>query len=258
MIKKLIYALIPARGGSKSIPKKNIYNLGGYPLIAYSIAAAKMARKIDRIIVTTDSEEIADIAKKFGAEVPFLRPAEISGDTATDREFVIHALIWFKKNEGKIPDYLVHLRPIAPLREPRKIDDAIETITKQPRATCLRSGHKTDTIPQKCFGLENGFFVGLFPLEKRPDYHGLPRQMFPPTYKPNGYVDILKSSFVLKNPVIHGPKILAFLTPNTGDIDNWDDLEYVKNLLGSQRFRVYNYLKANYSNKNQINENSKR
>jgi len=168
MVKKIIYAIIPARGGSKGIPKKNIYNLGGYPLIAYSIAAAKMARKIDRIIVTTDSEEIADIAKKFGAEVPFLRPAEISGDTATDREFVIHTLDWLKKNEGEIPDYLIHLRPITPLRNPKKIDDAIETIMKRPKATSLRSGHKTDTVPQKCFGLENGFFVGLFPPRKAP------------------------------------------------------------------------------------------
>lgn len=247
MIKKLVYAIIPARGGSKGMPKKNIYNLYGYPLIAYSIAAAKMAKKIDRIIVTTDSEEIAGIAKKFGAEVPFLRPAKISGDTATDREFVIHALDWFKKNEGKIPDYLVHLRPIAPLRDPEKIDEAIETITKQPETTSLRSGHKIDTIPQKCFGLENGFFVGLFPQDKRPDYHGLPRQSFPPTYKPNGYVDILKSSFVLKNSVIHGPKILAFLTPDTGDIDNRDDLNFVETLLSKKRFSVYDWLEKNYS-----------
>lgn len=258
MNKKLIYALIPARGGSKSIPKKNILPIGGFPLIAYSIAAAKLTKKIARIIVSTDSQEIADLAKKYGAEVPFLRPTEISGDTSTDREFVIHALEWLQKNEGKIPDYFVHLRPTSPLRAPEKINEAIETMLKHPEATSLRSGHKINTVPQKCFALEGKFFVGLFPNDPRPDYHNLHRQSFPPTFKPDSYVDILKSSFVLKNPVIHGPKILAFLTPDIGDIDTQSDLKYVETLLKNQKFQVSDYLKANYPNENKINGNSKR
>lgn len=247
MSEKLIYAIIPARGGSKSIPKKNIYNLSGFPLIAYSIAAAKMAKKVSRTIVSTDSEEIAEIAKKFGAEVPFLRPAEISGDTSTDLEFVTHALDWFKKNEGKIPDYLVHLRPTSPLRNPEKIDEAIGLILAHPEATSLRSGHKIPDVPQKNFSLVDEFFVGLFPHDIRPDYHNLPRQSFPPTYKTDGYVDILNTSFIQTDKErIHGDKILAFLTPDTGDIDNQTDLRYVETLLKKEKFPVYDYLQANF------------
>ncbi|TSC67857.1 MAG: N-acylneuraminate cytidylyltransferase [Parcubacteria group bacterium Gr01-1014_73] len=253
-----IYVFIGARGGSKSIPKKNLLNIGGFPLIAYSIVAAKLTNGIERIIVSTDSEEIATVAKKFGAEVPFLRPSELASDNSPDREFIIHALAWLQKNEGKIPDYIVHLRPTSPLREPAKIDEAVEIMLKHPEATSLRSGHKIDTVPQKCFALENGFFVGLFPNDPRPDYHNLPRQAFPPTYKPDSYVDILKSSFVLKNPVIHGPKILAFLTPDIGDIDTQNDLKYVETILKNQKFQVYDYLKANYPNEDKINGNSKR
>ena len=243
----LIYAIIPARGGSKSIPKKNLLKIGGYPLVAYSIIAAKLAKKIDRVIVSTDSEEIAEVAKKYGAEVPFLRPKEFSGDNSPDHEFVIHALEWFKKNEKRVPDYLVHLRPTSPLREPEKIDAAVQLILKHPEATSLRSAHKIDVVPQKCFALESGFFVGLFPNDKRPDYHNLPRQSFPPTYKPDGYVDVLKTSFVLENPVIHGPKILAFLSPDTGDIDSLSDLAYVDKVLKQQSFVAFNYLKNNFT-----------
>ena len=98
MLKKdMILTIISARGGSKSIPKKNIVNLGGFPLIAYSIAAAKLSKKINRVIVDTDSEEIAGIAKKFGAEIPYLRPKEFATDTSTDLDFMNHAIGWFQK-----------------------------------------------------------------------------------------------------------------------------------------------------------------
>ena len=243
---KKICAIIPARGGSKSIPKKNILNIKGYPLIAYSIALAKLSKKIDRVIVTTDSEEIADIAKKYGAEVPFLRPKEFSEDASTDKEFLDHAIAWFEKNEGKAPDYFVHLRPTSPLRNPEKIDEAIDLMLKHPKANALRSGHKIDVVPQKLFALEDGYFVGLFPRDKRPDYHNMPRQAFAPTYKPDGYVDIVKTSFIKKAGRIHGNKILAFLTPDTGDIDYLSDLVYVQKVIKEKRWQIYEYLKKNF------------
>ncbi len=244
--KKAVYAIIPARGGSKTIPKKNILNIGGYPLIAYSIAAAKLSKTIDRVIISTDSVEIAEISKKYGAEVPFLRPAEISQDMSTDAEFMLHAIKWFKENEGKVADYFVHLRPTSPLRDPQKIDEAVESIFKHPEVNALRSGHKVDTTPQKLFGLVDGYFVGLFPADTRPEYHNLPRQTFPPTYKPDGYVDVLKTEFVEKTGMVHGDKILAFLTPDTGDIDYLSDLKYVQKVVEERPWAVHEYLKKNF------------
>ena len=241
-----VYAIIPARGGSKGIPKKNIADLGGFPLIAYSIAAAKLSKKISRIIVSTDNEEFAEIAKKFGAEVPFLRPKEISGDKSTDLEFVLHVLDWFKKNEGKIPDYLVHLRPTTPLRQTTDIDSAIEKITVDKKATALRSGHEIRESPYKLFAAEGKYFVGLFPNEKRPEYWNLPRQSFPPVYQPDGYVDILVSRFVLKNKVIHGKKIVGFISPDTGEIDRAEDFKFLEFKLEKERWAIYDWLKKKF------------
>ena len=113
-----IIAIIPARSGSKSLMDKNIKLLSGHPLIAYSIAAAKLSKGIDRIIVSTNSEKYADIARQYGAEVPFIRPDRYSTDTSTDRDFLIHAMKWLKENEDTLPEYWVHLRPTTPLRIP--------------------------------------------------------------------------------------------------------------------------------------------
>ena len=238
-----IYAVIPARGGSKTIPKKNIRPLKGFPLIAYSIAAAKLSKKIDRVIVTTDSEEIASIAKKFGAETPFLRPAEIAQDHSTDREFMDHLITWLLETENEVPAMFVHLRPTSPLRNPEVIDSAIETMLENSSATSLRSGNRHDFVPEKAFRLNGGFFEGLFPEDQRPEYHNLPRQIFPPVYKPNGYVDILKTEFILNNPpLLHGDKILGFLTPDTDDIDNQSDLKNVERLIEERKMAILSYL----------------
>src|SRR5687767_14237993 len=114
----MIYAVIPARGGSKGVPRKNLRSVSGVPLIAYSIKAALKTPSIERTIVSTDSPEIADVAKNLGADVPFFRPEEISQDRSTDYEFVAHMLEWLQNNEGKIPSQIVHLRPTTPLRDP--------------------------------------------------------------------------------------------------------------------------------------------
>jgi len=126
--KQEVYAIIPARSGSKGVPNKNIMDLAGYPLIAYSIASAKKCPAINRVIVTTDSEEYAEIALKYGAEVPFIRPSDISGDAATDTQFFQHAVNYFRKEEGSVPEYFAHLRPTTPIRYPSIIDKAINVM----------------------------------------------------------------------------------------------------------------------------------
>ena len=114
--------IIPARGGSKGVPGKNIRDVGGFPMIAYSIIASKLSKNIERTIVSTDSQEIADIALKYGAEVPFLRPEKFARDDSKDIEFFQHAIDWFSENEGYVPNYWVQLRPTTPLRESSIID----------------------------------------------------------------------------------------------------------------------------------------
>jgi CMP-N,N'-diacetyllegionaminic acid synthase len=218
-------AIIPARGGSKGIPGKNIAPLLGHPLIAYSIAASLASRSISRTIVSTDAEEIAEIARRYGAEVPFMRPAEFSTDMSTDRDFLMHALGWLAEHENARPDYIVHLRPTTPLREPEVIDDAVRLFRDTASATSLRSAHLASKTPYKWFEMDaSGYFKGIRPDDPRPEYYNLPRQSFPPVYDPNGYVDVLRVSQLLNSPSVHGGAILGFVTPFCHELDSPEDL----------------------------------
>ena len=146
---KQVLALIPARGGSKGVPKKNIQMVKGYPLIAYSIAAGRLSKWIHRVVVSTDSEEIAQIALHFGAEVPFLRPKEFASDLSGDIEFVEHAIQYLYEKERSIPEYLVHLRVTTPLREVEIVDRAIAYCRERQECCSLRSGHKASESDRK-------------------------------------------------------------------------------------------------------------
>jgi CMP-N-acetylneuraminic acid synthetase len=139
MVKKTeILAIIPARGGSKGIPRKNIKKLAGYPLISYSIKAALQALLVTRVIVSTEDEEIVGIARQFGGEVPFLRPMEFAQDDTLDLPVFLHALNWLDKNEGYHPELIVQLRPTSPVRPLTCVDDAINIIMKHPNADSVR------------------------------------------------------------------------------------------------------------------------
>jgi N-acylneuraminate cytidylyltransferase len=219
-----VIALIPARGGSKSVPRKNLRMFQGYPLIAYSIAAAKLSCQISRVIVSTDSEEIADVAKKYGAEVPFLRPAEYARDDSPDIEFVLHAIEWLSEHEGHVPEYIVHMRPTTPVRDRKTIDAAILKIKADTNATSLRSGSICAHPPYKWFKQgADGYLEPLFDGMTN-DEVNIPRQQFPNVYIPNGYVDILKTEFIVKNNLLHGDRMIGFSTQEIPDIDTEDDL----------------------------------
>lgn len=243
MSKKLIYSIIPARSGSKGVPGKNIKLLKGYPLLAYSIKVSLKSNLIERTIVSTDSEEIAIIAKKYGAEVPFLRPWEISQDTSTDLEFVLHALEWFKNNEGNIPDYLVHLRPTTPLRKVQIVDAAVSRILTEPESTALRSVHEMSESSYKTFEMENKLLKTAFNGSLELDLTNSGRQLFPKTYSANGYVDVLKSSFILKNHKIHGNKVIAFETTVVYEIDTTDDFDFIEYQLMRNNSYIKNFFK---------------
>ena len=126
-----VVAIILARGGSKGLPKKNIRLLNGRPLISYTIQDAKKSKKIDRVIVSTDDNEIAHIAKQEGAEVPFLRPPHLSDDEATSEVALRHTIEWLSKNESYNPEIIVYLQATEPLRPKNIIDDCIDILLKE-------------------------------------------------------------------------------------------------------------------------------
>lgn len=239
-----IVAIIPARSGSKGVPGKNIKLLGGHPLIAFSIAAAKMTPGIDRVIVSTDSAEYAAIAKKYGAETPFLRPADISDDKSTDIDLFIHSLNWFIENEKKVPEFLMHLRPTTPLRDPNIMQKAIELFHNKQEASSLRSGHLAPESPFKWFLKDElGYFKGLRD-DLTPEKVNLPRQSFPAVYMPDGYVDIIRSSCILNEGSLHGNNMLVFESPYCVEVDTKDDFDYLEFQLEKEGSPLVSFLNS--------------
>ncbi len=241
-----IMAIIPARSGSKGVPAKNIRLLGGYPLLAYSIAAAVLSDRIDRVIVSTDSPEIAAIAREYGAEAPFLRPAELARDDSTDLEFMIHAIDWFEEREGEVPDYLAHLRPTTPLRDPALIDAAIDELLSRAEATSLRSAHPAPESPHKWFRRdEAGFFRSLL---ENGDNEALnrPRQAFPDAYIPDGYADLVIPAFVREAGRLYGERMLGFVSPYCVEVDTMDDFDRLEYDLLKNGSPLWTYLNQNF------------
>lgn len=237
-----VFAIIPARGGSKGVPGKNIRKLKDFPLISYSIAAAKLSKQIQRVIVSTDSEEIAGIAKEYGAEAPFLRPAEFAQDHSTDLDFMLHAIEWFKHNENHVCDYWVHLRPTTPLREPALMDEAIDQFIYHPQATSLRSAHRAPESPYKWFQLEDGYFKGIKDSISN-DTLNNPRQQFPDVFIPDGYVDVLKTEIIIENHLLHGNKILGYISPFCTEVDTVEDFLFLEHEIETKKSPLLNYLK---------------
>lgn len=238
-------AIIPARSGSKGIIDKNIVELAGFPLIAFSIAAAKLSSGISRVIVSTDSKKYAEIARQFGAEVPFVRPANISGDNATDIGFMVHAMDWFDENEKDTPEYWVHLRPTTPLREPRQIDGALQLIQGRREATALRSAYLCVSSPFKWFRhSDDGYITSLISEDSDIDKLNLPRQVYPKVFVPDGYVDIVRRSFVKETNLIHGDKVLGFVSPVCTEIDSIEELARIEYQLTKEGSPLLNYLRS--------------
>ena len=237
------YALVPARAGSKGVPGKNVRPLAGFPLIAYSIAAARLCSELEQVIVSTDSPEIAAIARSFGAETPFLRPVELAQDSSSDLDFIRHTLEWLREHDGSVPEALALLRPTTPLRDPELVGAALRSLDGDPEATSLRAAHQLAEPPQKMLGIEGGYLVGLFPDDPRPEYYNLPRQTFPPAYQPNGYVDVVRAEVVLgASQQLFGPRVRAFVTPFAVEVDRPDDFDYLEYLVERSGHPLLDYL----------------
>ncbi|MCR5332196.1 MAG: acylneuraminate cytidylyltransferase family protein [Lachnospiraceae bacterium] len=232
-----ILALIPARSGSKSVPDKNIRMIGGKPMLAWSIGHALGAGHITRVIVSTDSEEYADIARKFGADVPFIRPAEYATDTALDIDVFKHALTWLEENEGYRPDIIVQLRPTYPKRRVQDIQNMIEMLKDHPEADSVRSVAKATEIPYKMWVCEpadehdntagTGSSLGrILPIVKDiPECYNMPRQELPTAYYQNACVDVMRYETVMKKNSMTGDVILGYLMDENYDIDTEAELE---------------------------------
>lgn len=220
-----ILALIPARGGSVRVPNKNILPLDGKPLIAHTILAAKASRLITRTLVTTDSEDISEIAKQYGAEVPFLRPTEIAQKNSTEMQFFNHALDWLKSNENYTPDLIVLLYPTSPFRKTESIDKAIEILLKHPEADSLRSVTLCSEHPYKMWVVE-GEYLKPFVKTDVPNAHTLSYQILPTVYIQNASIYITKPATIQQKSSPTGDIIIPFIMNEEESIDINNPLDF--------------------------------
>ena len=230
-------ALIPARGGSKGIPRKNIRNFAGYPLIAWSIAAAKHSSLVTRVIVSTDDEEIASVAREFGAETPFLRPAKFAEDNTTDLPVFEHALGWLAENENYQPEIVVQLRPTSPIRPRGLVDDAVQILLNHKDADSVRGVVFAGQNPHKMWRIsgENGPMKNLLDVPGMTEPYNAPRQILPPIYWQTGHIDAIRTETITKGGSMSGGVIYPIIIDSrfTVDIDNLQDWARYEHLVST-------------------------
>ncbi|MFT3892269.1 MAG: acylneuraminate cytidylyltransferase [Anaerolineales bacterium] len=229
-----ILALIPARGGSKGIPRKNIRNFAGHPLIAWSIAAGLQSKSVSRVIVSTDDEEIAAVARECGAETPFLRPSEFAQDRTTDFPVFEHALKWLEEIESYKPEIVIQLRPTSPIRPVDMVDQAVSILMQHPEADSVRGVVPAAQNPHKMWRF-NGYDAPLNPLlqvEGITEPYNAPRQILPPVYWQTGHIDAIRTSTITSKQSMTGNVVYPLvIDPRyTVDIDtpaDWEKYEAV-------------------------------
>lgn len=228
-----VLGIIPARGGSKGVPRKNIKPLLGKPLIAYTIEEAFKSRYIKRLIVSTDDEEISEVAKAYGADVPFLRPSDLAEDHVTDLPVFQHALKYLRQTEGYRPNIIAHLRPTAPLRTHDHIDQGIELLVSS-RADSVRSVCIAPKHPCKMWKFEGQDIVPFLPKAIcGEEAYNLPRQSLPSVYIQNGSVDVAWWNTIMEKNSMTGKRIVGMLmkTEDSVNIDTEVDFLVAEVLL---------------------------
>lgn len=218
-----VLGIITARGGSKGIPNKNIASLCGKPLLAYTIEAAKGSKLLTRTIVSTDSEEIAAIAKNYGAEVPFLRPEHLSTDAALALDVLAHAIRFIEEHDKQSFDYVMMLQPTSPLRTSEDIDACIRIAAETNADSVFSMKELLDFAPQKIKTIENGEIKPFLQEEKG---QSTPRHKGKKAYKRNCAVYLTKTGLILRSDQF-GKKSMAYVMPQERSIDINDlvDLE---------------------------------
>lgn len=225
-----VLAVIPARGGSKGIPRKNLADVAGIPLLGWSIRHAQAARSIDRIVVSSEDEEICRIAREFGAEVPFNRPSELAGDEVLDLPVFEHVLRGLYELDGYAPDLVVHLRPTAPLRRSAWIDKAVAELGSNVAADSVRSVSRVEQHPYRMFEIDAAGFLAPLMADRHPRPYVLRRQELPVVYYYNCVIDVTRPRTIFEMNSMTGDRILPFMLDpaEVFDVDTPRDLEIVR------------------------------
>jgi CMP-N,N'-diacetyllegionaminic acid synthase len=229
---KKFLAIIPARGGSKGLKNKNIRILNGKPLIYYTIEAAKRSKIFDVIMVTTDSKEIAEISKKYGASIPFLRPDELSTDTASSIDVILHTLNYYVSKNINF-DYFCLLQPTSPLRKAEDIINSVELLFKK----------DAESIVSLCEVEHSPLFANTLSEDQnlskfiRKEVKNTRRQDLPKYYRINGAIYISKVQSFLKTKDFYGERSFAYIMPpeRSVDIDTEFDLKIAEEILKSEK-----------------------
>lgn len=228
-----VLAIIPARGGSKGIKRKNLVDFLGKPLVAHSIEHALASKRITRTIVSTEDNKIGQISREYGAEIPFIRPKELAEDHVLDWPVFSHALEYLFKTEGYLPDVIVHLRPTTPYRKTGWIDDAVDLLVDHPTADSVRSVSEPEKHPYRMFTIDSGGFLDPIMKHEHPEPFLLRRQDLPKVYYYNCVIDVTRLATIRNMNSMTGKKILPyFMSPDeVFDIDSPRDLKIARLLV---------------------------
>ncbi len=223
-----VLGIIGARSGSKSIPHKNIRPLLGKPLLGWIAEAAKASKTVSRLIISTDSPEYAEVAKQFGVEVPFLRPAELAKDTVPDFDYISHATRWLQENQGWQADIILRLPPTAPLCRPEHIDACVQLLLDNPEADSSRTITAASKHPYKLWRA-NGNYIEPFLTEEftgLKDAHNMARQSYPPAYQ---HVDViaLRWKTLMEGRSMAGQKVAYHVIPKLDAVDIDTELDFM-------------------------------
>lgn len=226
-----VLALVPARGGSKGLPGKNLLPFLGRPLIDWSIRAALGATAVTRTVVTTDDEAIAVQARAAGAETPFPRPPDLAGDDVLDLPVFEHALDWLEREEGYRPNVVVHLRPTSPIRPPGLVDRAVALLLADPEAHSVRAVCRPPCNPYKMWRIEQSRLDPLLTSEI-PEHWNAPRQSLPDVYWQTGTIDVIRTTTITEHQSMSGHTIVPLVVDSVlaGDIDDQASLEWTERL----------------------------
>ncbi|MFL2664812.1 MAG: acylneuraminate cytidylyltransferase family protein [Dehalococcoidia bacterium] len=225
-----ILAIIPARRGSKGLPMKNIKMVNGHPLISYSIQAALESKSINRIICSTDSKNIGNIAQQYGAEVPFLRPKELAQDDTTDLETFYGLLTELRDRENYNPEIIVQLRPTCPIRLRGQIDDAIDLIKNNQKVDSVRSVALTKEHPYKMFKIKDEILYPLLESKDLKEPYNMPRQQLPEAWWHTGTIDITRA----KN-IYSGTMTGKVIKPYIIDAKHAVDIDHIGSIYEAER-----------------------
>lgn len=228
-----VLAIIPARGGSKGLPGKNIRLLGRHPLIAYSVASCLASHTIDRVIVSTDNQKIADVACAYGAEAPFMRPADLATDMAPDLPLFAHALEWLQREEGYEPSIVVQVRPTTPFRPHGLLDQAVQLLQSDARADSVRAITPASQTPYKMWTCDDQEYLRPLLQTEHAEPYNMPRQLLPQAFWQTGHVDAIRRETILDKKSLTGERIKSVLVDSSFvvDIDRLEDLQYAEYML---------------------------